>query len=817
MNNKMEDLDKLTDSELRHRLLQYGFPNMPVTETTRKILIKKLRNHLTNEKAKLKRQTNYVTRYSSDEESDQNPITPSPIRGRSSVMSNFRTTSSTSKTSLSKTTPNKMPPPASPIVLTRRSAASNLSSPPPPTPSSYTANKSTGYSSPSSSRYSSSPKQKTSPKIYVPPPILASESEEESDYLSYTPKQYNNSPPPASTWTYSSPYVPATPNNITLDRSLNCSWNTSSLYQNNAPTSHVSASASNSPNNNCNGQGTNNDLGYGGDFTKRLLKLRGETIRDSILQKRSSTGAAKQPLRQIHTTPSVDPSDIVYQQSERSDSNISPSTAFAQLVARLDEQYGFKQTFIPCALVSILLLFFFFVAFFYMTISPDLISTINEKNTEFTICNPHHADSAIATAGYSCVEKDQLQAAVLMLKYLMPELQKRAEVHFCKDASQEPTISARDFVKHLHKLGLTTDVRKTLKDLHNAEYLIEKNPQWKIRHVSPVSKEIMAFHEVVKLRPTQGNSFTIENPRLPITCTISNKIQQFFVIIGSATLLAVAVLAIHIGYRYIQSRRKTRADAIEYYTNEIITELMRRAISPDSTQSDVVVNHLRDKLIPLHKRKQMQSAWNEAIQNLELNDSRIQFDLALRNGEECKTMKWIANVSADMLARTANTLKQWHSPAFDKSNKIANPPTNCLKIRQMFEPLEANNPNLKTIIQDAILEKVGPKCKIYDIQLDKQSCCVYVRCATEHDAGIVHNEINGWWFDKRLVSIKFLRLQRYLSRFPKSASGPMCLHPSNANNSSMTQCSKDFAGVVNGVNDEEDDDDEDDELDEEDS
>lgn len=806
----MEDLDKLTDSELRHRLLQYGFPNMPVTETTRKILIKKLRNHLTNEKAKLRRQTNYVTRYSSDEESEQTPISSPTIRGRSSVISSFRNTSSLSSA-------NKMPPPSSPIVLTRRSTTnlSSLSS-----PSAYTPPKpsTSSYSSPRSNRYSSSPKQKTSPKIYVPPPILASESEEDSDYLAYSPKQYNNTPPqqtPASTWAYTSPYMSSTtPSNITLDRSLNCSWNTSSIYQNNAPTSHVPGS----PNTSCNGQSSNNDLGYGGDFTKRLLKLRGETIRDSILQsQRNSTGGiTKQPLRQIHTTPSVDASDIVFHQSDRSDNNISPSTAFAQLVARLDEQYGFKQTFIPCALVSILLLFFSMVAFFYMTISPDLIATINEQNTEFTLCSPYHADSAIATAGYTCVEKDLLPSAIELLKHLMPELQKRAEVHFCKDSTQEPIINAREFVKHLHKLGLTTDVRKTLKDLHNAEYLIEKNPQWKIRHVSPTSKEPMVFHEVVKLRPTQGNAFALENPRLPITCTISNKIQQFFVIIGSATLVAVAVLAIHIGYRFIQGRRKAHADAVEYYTNEVIAELMRKVINPESSQPDVVVNHLRDKLIPLHKRKQMQSAWNEAIQNLELNDSRIQFDMALRNGEECKTMKWIANVSADMLARTSNSLKQWHSPAFDKSNKIANPPTNCLKIRQMFEPIEANNPNLKTIIQDAILEKVGAKCKIYDIQLDKQSCCVYVRCATEHDAGIVHNEINGWWFDKRLVSIKFLRLQRYLSRFPKSASGPMCLHPSNTNNSSMTHCSKDFASVVNGVNDDDDDDDdEDDELDDE--
>uniref|UniRef100_A0A182STE9 Uncharacterized protein n=1 Tax=Anopheles maculatus TaxID=74869 RepID=A0A182STE9_9DIPT len=104
----------------------------------------------------------------------------------------------------------------------------------------------------------------------------------------------------------------------------------------------------------------------------------------------------------------------------------------------------------------------------------------------------------------------------------------------------------------------------------------------------------------------------------------------------------------------------------------------------------------------------------------------------------------------------------------------------------MFDKYEVNDPNLKTIVQDAILEKVGGRCKIYDIQLDRSSCCVYVRCASAKDAGIVHDEINGWWFDNRLVSIKFLRLERYLQRFPRSLAGPACLKPSNKNNSSMS-------------------------------
>lgn len=66
----MDNLEFLSDSELRLRLIQFGFPNLPVTATTRKLLIKKLRMHTENQKFQLRRETSYATRYSSGEESD---------------------------------------------------------------------------------------------------------------------------------------------------------------------------------------------------------------------------------------------------------------------------------------------------------------------------------------------------------------------------------------------------------------------------------------------------------------------------------------------------------------------------------------------------------------------------------------------------------------------------------------------------------------------------------------------------------------------------------------------------------------------------
>lgn len=82
----MEDLNSLSNEELKYRLTQYGFPNMPVTITTRKVLIKKLKNHMDSEKTKLKRETSYATRYSSDEDLSSNSDFESTTRSSTSTI-----------------------------------------------------------------------------------------------------------------------------------------------------------------------------------------------------------------------------------------------------------------------------------------------------------------------------------------------------------------------------------------------------------------------------------------------------------------------------------------------------------------------------------------------------------------------------------------------------------------------------------------------------------------------------------------------------------------------------------------------------------
>lgn len=79
----MADIDTLSNEQLRVELLKYGFANIPVTSTTRKVLVKKLKNHLESEKSKTRRDTFHVTKYSSEED-DEDGLTIETVKKKQS-------------------------------------------------------------------------------------------------------------------------------------------------------------------------------------------------------------------------------------------------------------------------------------------------------------------------------------------------------------------------------------------------------------------------------------------------------------------------------------------------------------------------------------------------------------------------------------------------------------------------------------------------------------------------------------------------------------------------------------------------------------
>lgn len=65
-----DDLDNMSDADIRTRLSEFGFPVVPITATTRKTMVKKLRMLIENQKKISKSSRMSLAKYSSGEDSD---------------------------------------------------------------------------------------------------------------------------------------------------------------------------------------------------------------------------------------------------------------------------------------------------------------------------------------------------------------------------------------------------------------------------------------------------------------------------------------------------------------------------------------------------------------------------------------------------------------------------------------------------------------------------------------------------------------------------------------------------------------------------
>uniref|UniRef100_A0A8C3VZR2 LEM domain containing 3 n=1 Tax=Catagonus wagneri TaxID=51154 RepID=A0A8C3VZR2_9CETA len=124
----------------------------------------------------------------------------------------------------------------------------------------------------------------------------------------------------------------------------------------------------------------------------------------------------------------------------------------------------------------------------------------------------------------------------------------------------------------------------------------------------------------------------------------------------------------------------------------------------------------------------------------------------------------------------------------DRRNSPPNSLTPCLKIRNMFDPVMEIGDQWHLAIQEAILEKCSDNDGIVHIAVDKNSRegCVYVKCLSPEYAGKAFKALHGSWFDGKLVTVKYLRLDRYHHRFPQALTCNTPLKPSNKQMNSMS-------------------------------
>lgn len=261
----MEDLNELSNDELQYRLAQFGAPTLPVTATTRKVLIKRLRNLIDTEKNKLRRDTDNATRYSSDEDVDAKHTPKSRARSTISPKSVGKSNATASLSSTYRGR-SQMPPPS-------LAAAASISR--------------------------ALPHKKTNNSSVYISPLIQHDTDEESDQAdsmnaSLSPNRYRNtlSLSVSSTGSANSRFYnghDAASNSLGLGRYSLDSAESGSL---NNSFLHGSAESS------TNGDQDNDDLSSSSaNFTKRLLSLRSRSLAGSAMNAPSMLASSEYRIR----------------------------------------------------------------------------------------------------------------------------------------------------------------------------------------------------------------------------------------------------------------------------------------------------------------------------------------------------------------------------------------------------------------------------------------------------------------------------------------------------------------------------------------
>lgn len=409
----------------------------------------------------------------------------------------------------------------------------------------------------------------------------------------------------------------------------------------------------------------------------------------------------------------------------------------------------------PTLVLGTCLVFFAVVAAIYYSKNDRTYGDLSVDALEQPRC------SVRPGAGVPCIPDDEVPSAIDYLRMLYRALHRRKLAAVCQGAGDvnEGRLSDDEVAEmFLLETGrLRHECEKTVKHLR---VLVAVNPQLRITW-------------------SVEDGFDLVDPSLPWRCVMRIWFSWLweYVLYGVATIALVVSMQILVSWA--THRRKAQANEKRELIKGIL-EILQQHAAAHPAQSYLPIVHVRDQLIAYADRDRKRRMWAEAQRYIEENESRVRKEVQPFEGEDYDVWRWVGSAQ-----QSAPKPKTWQGEAFETSKDTMNTPstspTPCLKIRHMFEPdKEPADQDWGTGVKDAILERCeGVHIVHMVVEENSPEGCVYIKCASTDDAGKAYRKIHGAWFDGKIVTVKFLRLERYHERFPASVGLSKPLIPSN--------------------------------------
>lgn len=365
------------------------------------------------------------------------------------------------------------------------------------------------------------------------------------------------------------------------------------------------------------------------------------------------------------------------------------------------------------------------------------------------------------------------------LHKLHDKLAKRAGDHICGDADNS-RISVQEAAEYLQDFGpeYTSELNNSLK--------------WILHSGKDVGIRCFGDVEDTELNITGVKYLASTRPQMSFVCRIRRAIvtvahRLSLLLLGGGVVFGVLQ---YMRYRWKKEEEETKQmyDLVVKIT-EVLKSHNEACQENKELKPYTPIPHVRDSLISPCERVKMKKVWERAVDFLATNESRVRTETKKIEGTDFLVWKWTQPSTCEKPSVIPS--KVWQGQAFhlDKRNSPPNSLTPCLKIRNMFDPVMEIGDHWHLAIQEAILEKCSDNEGIVHIAVDKNSRegCVYVKCLSPDYAGKAFKALHGSWFDGKLVTVKYLRLDRYHHRFPQALTCNTPLKPLNKQMNSLSQ------------------------------
>ncbi|KAG5452454.1 Inner nuclear membrane protein Man1, partial [Clonorchis sinensis] len=274
--------------------------------------------------------------------------------------------------------------------------------------------------------------------------------------------------------------------------------------------------------------------------------------------------------------------------------------------------------------------------------------------------------------------------------------------------------------------------------------------------LDPKSKPTPGPNDVVQLESIQPFFSGLCRMRFWVSWLAQMCVTVFWIVMTLVLVIGILFLL-----RWIRQKRLRMLEQKTARIRDLVAEvvhLLQQQLRDNEVDPDqppyVPVFALRDSL--RQKHQDLAQLWPEVVRYV----YEVETCIGVRDWRGIgETWQWQGGTG-------------WQGSALsDKSQKppFIVPPTECLKIRNMFSTDRLDERDKRRIKRE-LLKKLVNCGSILHIGLDNVGTkgLVYVKCADADTAGRVYHAIHANYFDGRLLTVKFLRDTKYCLRFPEA-------------------------------------------------